>query len=85
MLWDLRFKASGGWNLVKLEVIGNKDNLFPDMEETLDCQNFTEEGFEVMVYATDDPIYCKKLEELGCCAIMPLAAPIGSTWHSKKN
>ena len=72
-------KASGGWNLVKLEVIGNKDNLFPDMEETLKAAKILlEEGFEVMVYATDDPIYCKKLEELGCCAIMPLAAPIGS-------
>ena len=69
----------GGWNLVKLEVIGDNKTLFPDMEETLKAAKILlKEGFEVMVYTTDDPIYCKKLEEIGCCAIMPLAAPIGS-------
>jgi thiazole synthase len=69
----------GGWKLVKLEVIGSKENLFPDMQETLIATEIlTKEGFEVMVYANDDPIYAKKIEEAGAVAIMPLAAPIGS-------
>ncbi|PIR39007.1 MAG: thiazole synthase [Alphaproteobacteria bacterium CG11_big_fil_rev_8_21_14_0_20_39_49] len=72
-------KAAGGGNLVKLEVIGDKTTLYPDMEETLKAAKIlVEEGFEIMVYCNDDPIYAKKLEELGCVAIMPLAAPIGS-------
>lgn len=69
----------GGWKLVKLEVIGSKENLFPDMYETLIAtEKLTKDGFEVMVYANDDPIYAKKLEDAGAVAIMPLAAPIGS-------
>ena len=72
-------KAAGGGNLVKLEVIGDQTTLYPDMEETLKAAKILkEEGFDIMVYCTDDPIYAKKLEEIGCVAIMPLAAPIGS-------
>lgn len=72
-------REAGGWNLVKLEVLGDKTTLYPDMEETLKAAKvLIEDGFDVMVYCTDDPIAAKKLEELGCCAIMPLAAPIGS-------
>ena len=69
----------GGWKLVKLEVLGDKKNLFPDMIETLKSTKIlTKEGFKVMVYCTDDPLMAKKLEDVGACAIMPLAAPIGS-------
>ena len=69
----------GGWKLVKLEVLADKKTLFPDMIETLKCTELlTKEGFKVMVYCTDDPIMAKKLEDVGACAIMPLAAPIGS-------
>ncbi len=69
----------GGWSLVKLEVLGDQKTLYPDMTETLRAAELLiAEGFEVMVYCTDDPILAKKLEDLGCCAIMPLAAPIGS-------
>jgi len=69
----------GGWKLVKLEVLADKKTLFPDMIETLKCTELlTKEGFKVMVYCTDDPIMTKKLEDVGACAIMPLAAPIGS-------
>ncbi|MBX3491106.1 MAG: thiazole synthase [Parvibaculum sp.] len=72
-------REAGGWNLVKLEVLGDKKTLYPDMVETLRAaQALLKDGFEVMVYCTDDPIMAKKLEEMGCCAIMPLAAPIGS-------
>lgn len=72
-------REAGGWNLVKLEVLGDKKTLYPDMVETLRAaKDLLDDGFEVMVYCTDDPIYCQKLEEMGCCAIMPLAAPIGS-------
>ncbi len=72
-------REAGGWNLVKLEVLGDERTLFPHMVETLAAaERLIEEGFEVMVYCTDDPIMAKRLEELGCCAIMPLAAPIGS-------
>ena len=72
-------REAGGWNLVKLEVLGDKKTLYPDMIETLRAaQALLKDGFEVMVYCTDDPIMAKKLEEMGCCAIMPLAAPIGS-------
>tara|TARA_B100001123_G_C15164471_1_gene968812 strand:- start:276 stop:1052 length:777 start_codon:yes stop_codon:yes gene_type:complete len=69
----------GGWKLVKLEVLGDKKNLFPDMIETLkSTEILTKEGFKVMVYCTDDPLMAKRLENVGACAIMPLAAPIGS-------
>jgi thiazole synthase len=69
----------GGWKLVKLEVLGDKKNLFPDMIETLkSTEVLTKEGFSVMVYCTDDPLMAKKLEDVGASAIMPLAAPIGS-------
>ncbi len=72
-------REAGGWNLVKLEVIGDQKTLYPDMEETMiAAKTLLKEGFEVMVYTTDDPLFAKKLEDLGCCAIMPLAAPIGS-------
>ena len=69
----------GGWKLVKLEVLGDKKNLFPNMIETLkSTETLTKEGFSVMVYCTDDPLMAKRLEEVGATAIMPLAAPIGS-------
>tara|TARA_B100000965_G_scaffold27712_1_gene20527 strand:+ start:492 stop:1265 length:774 start_codon:yes stop_codon:yes gene_type:complete len=69
----------GGWKLVKLEVLGDKKNLFPDMIETLkSTEILTKEGFEVMVYCNDDPLMSKRLENSGATAIMPLAAPIGS-------
>ena len=69
----------GGWKLVKLEVLGDKKNLFPDMIETLkSTEILTREGFKVMVYCTDDPLMAKRLENVGAYAIMPLAAPIGS-------
>ena len=72
-------REAGGWNLVKLEVIGDKQKLYPDTAETLKAAEIlVREGFDVMAYTTDDPKTCKKLEELGCCAVMPLAAPIGS-------
>ena len=69
----------GGWKLVKLEVLGDKKNLFPEMIETLkSTEVLTKEGFKVMVYCNDDPLMAKRLENVGACAIMPLAAPIGS-------
>ena len=69
----------GGWKLVKLEVLGDKKNLLPDMIETLNSTEvLTKEGFKVMVYCNDDPLMAKRLENVGACAIMPLAAPIGS-------
>ena len=69
----------GGWKLVKLEVLGDKKNLFPDMIETLkSTEVLTKEGFKVMVYCNDDPLMAKRLENVGACAIMPLASPIGS-------
>ena len=65
--------------LVKLEVIGDKASLFPDMVETIKAAEIlVAESFEVMVYTTDDPVAAKRLEALGCVAVMPLAAPIGS-------
>ncbi len=68
-----------GHNLVKLEVLGDAKTLFPDVVQTLAAaQTLVAEGFEVMVYTTDDPILAKRLEEIGCVAVMPLAAPIGS-------
>ena len=69
----------GGWNLVKLEVLGDKKTLFPDMIETLkSTEVLSKEGFKVMVYCSDDPLIAKRLENCGACSIMPLAAPIGS-------
>ncbi|MEW5792164.1 MAG: thiazole synthase [Pseudomonadota bacterium] len=69
----------GGWELVKLEVIGDPKTLFPDMVETFKAAEvLIKDGFQVMVYATDDPVACKHFEEMGCVAVMPLAAPIGS-------
>ena len=69
----------GGWKIVKLEVLGDKKNLFPDMIETLESTEvLTREGFKVLVYCNDDPLMCKRLENAGASAIMPLAAPIGS-------
>lgn len=72
-------REAGGWNLVKLEVLGDKKTLYPNMPETLkSAELLVKDGFEVMVYCSDDPIMAKELEEIGCVAIMPLAAPIGS-------
>lgn len=72
-------REAGGWSLVKLEVLGDQKTLYPDMVETLAAAKaLVADGFEVMVYCSDDPIMAKQLEEIGCCAIMPLAAPIGS-------
>jgi len=69
----------GGWKLVKLEVLGDKKTLFPDMIETLkSTEVLAKEGFKVMVYCNDDPLMAKKIENCGASAIMPLAAPIGS-------
>ncbi|MCG7975915.1 MAG: thiazole synthase [Candidatus Thiodiazotropha taylori] len=68
-----------GHNLVKLEVLGDEQTLFPDVVQTLEAAEvLIKEGFDVMVYTNDDPIMAKRLEELGCAAVMPLAAPIGS-------
>jgi thiazole synthase len=72
-------REAGGWTLVKLEVLGEARTLYPDMEETLRAtRELVREGFEVMVYCSDDPIAAKKLEDAGAAAIMPLGAPIGS-------
>ena len=72
-------REMGGWKLVKLEVLGDKKTLYPNMVETLKSTKvLVKEGFEVMVYCSDDPIIAKKLEDLGASAIMPLASPIGS-------
>ena len=72
-------REAGGWKLVKLEVLGDQKTLYPNMLETLSAAELlVKEGFDVMVYCSDDPIMAKKLEDLGCVAIMPLAAPIGS-------
>tara|TARA_B100000212_G_scaffold128972_1_gene96725 strand:+ start:1007 stop:1780 length:774 start_codon:yes stop_codon:yes gene_type:complete len=69
----------GGWKLVKLEVLGDKKNLFPEMIETIkSTEILAKEGFQVMVYCNDDPLMAKRLENSGASAIMPLAAPIGS-------
>ena len=72
-------REAGGWDLVKLEVLSDPKHLYPDMAETLRAaEMLIKDGFQVMVYCSDDPVYAKKLEEIGCCAIMPLGAPIGS-------
>lgn len=72
-------REAGGWNLVKLEVLGDQKTLYPNMIETLTAaETLIKEGFDVMVYCSDDPIMAKRLEDMGCVAIMPLGAPIGS-------
>jgi thiazole synthase len=69
----------GGHKLVKLEVLADQKTLFPDVEETYAAAKLlVKDGFDVMVYTNDDPIAAKKLEDIGCIAVMPLAAPIGS-------
>ena len=69
----------GGWKLIKLEVLGDKKTLYPNMIETIKSTKIlVKEGFKVMVYCTDDPLLAKKLEDCGASAIMPLASPIGS-------
>jgi len=66
-------------DFIKLEVIADEDNLYPDSEKVLEgARVLIEKGFKVMPYCTEDPIVCKKLEDLGCVAVMPLGAPIGS-------
>jgi thiazole synthase len=72
-------REAGGWSLVKLEVLGERKLLYPDMLETLRAtEMLSKEGFQVMVYCSDDPLMAKRLEDVGAVAIMPLAAPIGS-------
>ena len=68
-----------GHRLVKLEVLGDEKTLHPDVTQTLEAaETLVEDGFDVMVYTSDDPVIAKRLEEIGCCSVMPLAAPIGS-------
>ena len=72
-------REMGGWRLIKLEVLGDKKTLYPNMIETIKSTKIlVKEGFKVMVYCTDDPLLAKKLEDSGASAIMPLASPIGS-------
>ena len=72
-------REAGGWGLVKLEVLSDPKHLYPDMEETLRAMKLLKaDGFEIMVYCSDDPVFARKLEDLGAAAIMPLGAPIGS-------
>ena len=72
-------REAGGWNLVKLEVLGDKKSLYPNMIETIKASKIlVKEGFKVMAYCSDDPILAKQLEDDGCAAIMPLGSPIGS-------
>jgi thiazole synthase len=72
-------RAAGGWSLVKLEVLADQKTLYPEMEETLKAAKLLiREGFDVMVYCSDDLVYARKLEDAGCCAIMPLGSLIGS-------
>jgi len=72
-------REAGGWDLVKLEILGEEKTLYPQMVETLEAtEALTKEGFQVMVYCSDDPIICKRLENAGAVAVMPLGAPIGS-------
>ena len=68
-----------GHKLVKLEVLGDEKTLYPDVTQTLEAaETLVDDGFDVMVYTSDDPVIAKRLEEIGCCSVMPLAAPIGS-------
>ncbi len=72
-------REAGGWNLVKLEVLGPPPTLYPDMGATLEAaEALIKDGFEVMVYCADDPVAAVRLQEMGCVAVMPLGAPIGS-------
>ncbi|MDX2236909.1 MAG: thiazole synthase [Hyphomonadaceae bacterium] len=72
-------REAGGWTLVKLEVLADQKTLYPDMEETLKAAKLLiGEGFEVMVYCSDDPVFARKLEDAGASAIMPLGSLIGS-------
>ena len=72
-------REMGGWKMVKLEVLGDKKTLYPDMIETLNATKIlVKEGFKVLVYSSDDPLLVKELEYLGASAVMPLASPIGS-------
>jgi len=72
-------REAGGWDLVKLEVLADQKTLYPDMEETLQAaKDLIADGFQVMVYCSDDPVYARKLEDVGCAAIMPLGSLIGS-------
>ena len=72
-------REAGDWDLVKLEVLGDQQTLYPNMPETIRAaEMLIKESFQVMVYCSDDPIQAKVLEDIGCCAIMPLGAPIGS-------
>ena len=72
-------REAGGWDLVKLEVLSQTPHLYPDMEQTLHALKLLiADGFQVMVYCTDDVVFAKKLEDAGAAAIMPAAAPIGS-------
>jgi thiazole synthase len=72
-------REAGGWNLVKLEVLGPPPHLYPDMIATFEAADaLIKDGFEVMVYCADDPVAARRLEDMGCVAIMPLGAPIGS-------
>ncbi len=72
-------REMGGWKMVKLEVLGDRKTLYPNMIETLKSTKvLVKEGFKVLVYCTDDPLFSKKLEDVGASAIMPLASPIGS-------
>ncbi|MBY0423701.1 MAG: thiazole synthase, partial [Parvularculaceae bacterium] len=72
-------REAGGWSLVKLEVLADQKTLYPEMEETLRAAKLLlRDGFDVMVYCSDDPVYARKLEDAGCCAIMPLGSLIGS-------
>ncbi len=72
-------REAGGWSLVKLEVLSDPKHLYPDMSETMRAaEMLINDGFDVMVYCSDDPVFAKKLEDAGCVAIMPLGAPIGS-------
>ena len=72
-------REMGGWKLVKLEVLGDRKTLYPNMIETLkSTKTLVKEGFKVMVYCSDDPLQTKMLEDLGAAAVMPLASPIGT-------
>lgn len=72
-------REAGDWSLVKLEVLSDQKTLYPEMEETLRAAKLLiKDGFQVMVYCSDDPVFARKLEDAGCCAIMPLGSLIGS-------
>ncbi|MDQ6999561.1 MAG: thiazole synthase [Mariprofundus sp.] len=72
-------REAGGWNLVKLEVLGDTETLYPNVVETIKAaETLVAEGFEVMAYTNDDPIVARQLEDIGCAAVMPLGNPIGS-------